>query len=564
MPRLFWSFLLAAGVSLVLHAEPAANEWRDAKGNTFKAEAVEAMGPLALFRTGAISSRFVPMSALSAADCVRFYQATSSRPPRASRWSEAKGRATGEFIGRLLRTESGQLKPLDLAGVPEPELLLLFFGSRKTEGLYHLLDNAMPFAQRVERVYPGRVATILVSTWEGAFNPQWLPRSRPWLMADPGKQADMKTLARFVPGAGFAAILMTREGVPLIGGPVNDDFELMQFVDRASSILWELNPDNPRTWRDRVHYLRAVRPVQFATTAAPPLLVTHPLRADALRARGVKRIVAQLEINADGQVTEVKWKEGADLPPALATPLAQALARSDVFLPAIRDGQACSGSLDYDFTLPAPMEKQAAADAAWVNGEARIDVPFASWLVLKPIRLSEQAFSVVLGAGEDGVTRMSAMKIGDPSKISTRSQLNAFNSDWFSETGAKAVSPKEGDIQEVDGTPLKWKKMKAQDGLVDFLGSADYNSHDYCVGYAWTEVEVTAETDAWLGIGSDDGLKIWLNGELVADQWTERTSKLDDVIVPLRLRAGKNQFLIKIQNVKGRWSFTGRLRVRGK
>ena len=78
------------------------------------------------------------------------------------------------------------------------------------------------------------------------------------------------------------------------------------------------------------------------------------------------------------------------------------------------------------------------------------------------------------------------------------------------------------------------------------------------------EVEVAADTDAWLGIGSDDGLKIWLNGELVADHWTERTSKLDDVIVPLRLHAGKNQFLIKIQNVKGRWSFTGRLRVRGK
>jgi hypothetical protein len=564
MPRLFRLLFAAVGISAAFAGEPAPNEWRDVKGTTFKAEPVEVMGPLALFRTGAISSRFVPMSALSPADCVRFHQATAARPPRATRWSEAKGRATGEFIGRLLVTEDGRLRPFDLDRVPEPELLLLFFGSRKTEGLYHLLDNAMPFAKRIERVYPGRVATVLVSTWEGAFNPQWLPRSRTWMMADPGKQSDMKTLARFVPGAGFAAILMTREGVPLIGGPVNDDFELMQFVDRASNILWELNPDNPRTWRDRMHYLRAVRPVQFAQGSAPPVLITHPLRADALRARGVKRIVAQLEVDTDGQVSEVKWQEGTDLPPALATPLAQALARSDVFLPAIREGTPVAGRYDYDFTVPPALEKQAAADAAWVNGEARIDVPFGQWLVLKPIRLSEQAFSVVLGAGADGVTRMSAMKVGDPSKVSTRSQLNAFNSDWFSEAGAGSVRPHEGETQEVDGIPLKWRKMKAQDGLVDFLGSADYDSHNYCVGYAWTEVEVSVDTDAWLGIGSDDGLKIWLNGELVADHWTERTSKLDDVIVPLRLHAGKNQFLIKIQNVKGRWSFTGRLRVRGK
>jgi hypothetical protein len=563
MPRSIRVLLATISAACCFAAEPAPNEWRDVKGNAFKAEAVEVMGPLALFRTGAISSRFVPTSALSAADCVRFHQATFNRPSRAARWSEAKGRATAEFSGRLLRTNNGQLQPVDLTSVPEPELLLLFFGSRKTEGLYHLLDNAMPFAQRVERVYPGRVATVLVSTWEGAFNPQWLPRSRTWLMADPGKQSDMKTLARFVPGAGFAAILMTREGVPLIGGPVNDDFELMQFVDRASAILWELNPDNPRTWRDRVHYLRAVRPAQFAATSAPPMLITHPLRADALRARGVKRIVAHLDIDATGRVTEVKWLAGTDLPAPLAAPLAQALARSDVFLPAIREGQAVAGQLDYDFTVPPALDKQAAADAAWVNGEARLDVPLGSWLVLKPIRLSEQAFSVVLGASEDGVTRMSAFKVGDPNKVSTRSQLNAFNSDWFGEAGARSVSPKEGEIQEVDGTTLKWKKMKAQDGLVDFLGSADYNSHDYCVGYAWTEVEVPLEMDAWLGIGSDDGLKIWLNGEQVADQWTERTSKLDDVIVPVHLRAGKNQLLVKIQNVKGRWSFTARLRVRG-
>lgn len=71
------------------------------------------------------------------------------------------------------------------------------------------------------------------------------------------------------------------------------------------------------------------------------------------------------------------------------------------------------------------------------------------------------------------------------------------------------------------------------------------------------------ETDAWLGIGSDDGLKVWLNGALVNDKWIARTSKLDEEVVPLRLRKGKNQFLIKIQNVKGLWSFTTRLRVRG-
>jgi hypothetical protein len=34
--------------------------------------------------------------------------------------------------------------------------------------------------------------------------------------------------------------------------------------------------------------------------------------------------------------------------------------------------------------------------------------------------------------------------------------------------------------------------------------------------------------DAWLGIGSDDGLKIWFNGELVHDKWIRRMSRIDD------------------------------------
>ena len=86
----------------------------------------------------------------------------------------------------------------------------------------------------------------------------------------------------------------------------------------------------------------------------------------------------------------------------------------------------------------------------------------------------------------------------------------------------------------------------------------------YCVGYAWTEIEVTAATNAWLSIGSDDGLKIWHNGTLVHDRWVRRLSHIDDDIVPLKLKAGKNQLLIKIQNASGAWSFVTRLRFRAK
>ena len=85
---------------------------------------------------------------------------------------------------------------------------------------------------------------------------------------------------------------------------------------------------------------------------------------------------------------------------------------------------------------------------------------------------------------------------------------------------------------------------------------------DNCVGYAWTEIMSPADTDAWLGIGSDDGLKVWVNGRLVANSWVVRPSRLGDHVVPFRLKAGRNQILVKVQNDTAAWSFIARLRVR--
>ncbi|MFM9032004.1 MAG: hypothetical protein ACKOTF_15290, partial [Opitutaceae bacterium] len=92
------SGLTVAGVGL---AAPAASDWKDAKGAAFRGEPVETAGPLALFRTGGFSSRFVPLRALPPAECVRFFEAVRGRAPRAERWSAARGEATAELAGRL-------------------------------------------------------------------------------------------------------------------------------------------------------------------------------------------------------------------------------------------------------------------------------------------------------------------------------------------------------------------------------------------------------------------------------------------------------------------------------
>ncbi|HUR57511.1 MAG TPA: hypothetical protein VM029_07370, partial [Opitutaceae bacterium] len=415
----------------VAQAAQPASEWRIVNGPTFRGEPVEALGPLMLFRTGATSSKFLPMRGFAPEDCVRFHQAVAARPARAGRWSDAKGEASGECIGKLQRAERGQLQKFDFAEVPEPELMIVLYGGRRqpeAAAPSYLMDNLAPFLNRVQRVYPGRVATIVWAVREANLNLRSLPNARSWLVVDPGKQHTMKRLGGFAPGAGFLMVLLTREGIPLLGAPANDVTEVMKFVDGASDMLWRLNPANPASARDRLHYLRAVRPVEFAGGKSEPQLLIQPLRVEALRQRGVARVEAKFQIGADGGVTEVELGPGSEMPAAFAAPLRDALRRSAVFLPAIAQGAAVPSAYDYSLQVEKPDPKLA-ADAAWVNGDARVDLPIKSWLVLKPVHVPEQVFSTIGRVASDGTVMLNAVTAGTAGKVSTASQMNSFNSD---------------------------------------------------------------------------------------------------------------------------------------
>ncbi|HLP08176.1 MAG TPA: hypothetical protein VK178_08410, partial [Opitutaceae bacterium] len=206
-----------------------------------------------------------------------------------------------------------------------------------------------------------------------------------------------------------------------------------------------------------------------------------------------------------------------------------------------------------------PAPPCSAANLAWVNGDAAIEKPLTHWLVLRPIPVPEQSFSTVDHVDDSDVAVLTPFEVSDE-RVGPSQQQNCFNSDWFGADGADSIQPIAGAKQSVDGNELVWDPVVSEAGFVE-LRSAQRNC-DYSIGYAWTEIEVEKDTDAWLAIGSDDGLKIWLNGQLVHDKWIRRISLIDDEIVPLRLHAGKNRILLKVQNAIGAWNFVARLRTR--
>src|SRR5262249_34914773 len=63
-----------------------------------------------------------------------------------------------------------------------------------------------------------------------------------------------------------------------------------------------------------------------------------------------------------------------------------------------------------------------------------------------------------------------------------------------------------------------------------------------------------------LSVGSDDGVKVWLNGELVIAHDVPRSAAPDQDRAKVHLRAGDNTLLMKVVNLGGGSAFYFRIR----
>jgi len=81
----------------------------------------------------------------------------------------------------------------------------------------------------------------------------------------------------------------------------------------------------------------------------------------------------------------------------------------------------------------------------------------------------------------------------------------------------------------------------------------------FVVAFAWAQIDMAEETQGVLGIGSDDCVKVWLNGKLVHENVVGRGVIPDSDRVPVTFRKGKNQLVLKILNYGGPWGFACRL-----
>jgi hypothetical protein len=113
--------------------------------------------------------------------------------------------------------------------------------------------------------------------------------------------------------------------------------------------------------------------------------------------------------------------------------------------------------------------------------------------------------------------------------------------------------------REYDGRngKIRWKEYHSKQDLIDLLHACSLRSEDSrgAVAYAVVWVRSDEERLTILATGSDDGIKVWLNRKIVHDKAVTRAATPSSERTPIRLKAGWNEVLVKIDNNAGDWAF---------
>ena len=109
-----------------------------------------------------------------------------------------------------------------------------------------------------------------------------------------------------------------------------------------------------------------------------------------------------------------------------------------------------------------------------------------------------------------------------------------------------------------DGIQALWKTAAAgDDGYINL--NTYFEPNELTVAYGLSYVHSPRESEVAIYLGSDDGVKLWINDEMVHRNYILRPAKPDQDTVKVVLREGWNKVLMKVEDNLGGWGFYVRI-----
>jgi hypothetical protein len=138
-----------------------------------------------------------------------------------------------------------------------------------------------------------------------------------------------------------------------------------------------------------------------------------------------------------------------------------------------------------------------------------------------------------------------------PSTYGDWHHVGPFLGDGGAAAHAKAWPPEQGvDLAADYGEGLQWKpRPELDDGAIHMLQGENASNYLHRI------IEAPDARTITMSFGSDDAIKVWLNGDLLLQSPGPRSAAIDQNVVQASLRQGTNELLLKTTNYAGPTGF---------
>jgi len=177
---------------------------------------------------------------------------------------------------------------------------------------------------------------------------------------------------------------------------------------------------------------------------------------------------------------------------------------------------------DFDQGLPLPPPNYVRLDLRRLAG-----MYFASWLICGAFPIESKSM-----VAQDYLVAMGG-------------ELNCRPTVW-------------SEVDAPDSHPKRWRKYSSPTPTTLNLASI-FEDKTLVVAYAYCRIESDRAQSVKATFGSNDGIKIMLNGQTLYQHFIKRNLIPDEEAISLPLQKGQNPLLLKIFQQKGDWGFSFRL-----
>ena len=132
--------------------------------------------------------------------------------------------------------------------------------------------------------------------------------------------------------------------------------------------------------------------------------------------------------------------------------------------------------------------------------------------------------------------------------------LVGFNTDYLTKSGGEQnPRVKAGDVVRYAKGSAIWKLYNSPDLIIDLDKAV--SEDEPVLAYAYTEIQSDETKVMFIGLGTNDGGKLWLNGVNIWDNPQACGLVSDDDMIPVLVKKGKNTLLLKVEERGNSWGF---------